>query len=156
MQILDRGPAVVALCYSRGVSQPVKLSDSLVLEARVAGEILERSIAGQVEFWARLGRSVDQLLDGQHLLALCRSNAALPLSDCLESVDSPEGRKRVTQFLRGQPFPQYEPHPTRRGLLVRIGADGSRTVGRFVNREFRASAANPKSKSRPIAKSRRP
>lgn len=138
------------------MSQPVKLSDSLVLEARVTGEILERSIASQVEFWARLGRSVDQLLDGQHVIALCRSNAARPLSECLESVDSPEGRKRVAEYLQSQPFPHYEPHPTRRGLLVRIGADGSRTLGRFVNREFRASSANSKSRSRPIAKSRRP
>ncbi len=136
------------------MSQPVKLSDSLVLEARIAGEILERSIAGKVEFWARLGRSVDQLLDGQHVLALCRSNATHPLSECLESADSPEGRQRVAEFLQGQPFPHYEPHPTRRGLLVCIGADGSRTVGRFVNRQFRPGSANPK-KARPIAKSKR-
>jgi hypothetical protein len=47
-----------------GVSQPVKLSGSLVLDARLAGETVERSIAGQVEFWARLGRSVE-LFDAQ-------------------------------------------------------------------------------------------
>ena len=46
----------VALCYPQAMSQPVKLSDSLVLDARLAGEAVERSIAGQVEFWARLGR----------------------------------------------------------------------------------------------------
>jgi hypothetical protein len=138
------------------VSQPVKLSDSLVLEARITGEILERSIAGQVEFWARLGRSVDQLLDGQHVLALCRSNAARPLSECLESVDSPEGRQRLAEFLQGRPFPHYEPHPTRRGLLVRVSANGSRTLGRFVNRQFRPSSTNPESKARPIAKPKRP
>jgi hypothetical protein len=38
------------------MSQPVKLSDALVLDARLAGEVQERSIAGQVEFWAKLGR----------------------------------------------------------------------------------------------------
>ncbi len=38
-----------------GMSQPVKLTDALVLDARIAGEVVERSIAGQVEFWARLG-----------------------------------------------------------------------------------------------------
>ncbi|PIX46733.1 MAG: hypothetical protein COZ06_16555 [Armatimonadetes bacterium CG_4_10_14_3_um_filter_66_18] len=31
------------------MSQPVKLSDTLVLDARVAGEAFQRSIAGQVE-----------------------------------------------------------------------------------------------------------
>ena len=119
------------------MSQPVKLSNALVLDARLAGEILERSIAGQVEFWARLGRSVERLLDGQQVLVLCRNANARPLSACLESVDSPEGRQRVAEFLQGQPFPHYQPHPDRPGMLVRIDAEGRRTVGRFVNRQFR-------------------
>ena len=115
----------------------MKLSNALVLDARLAGEILERSIAGQVEFWARLGQSVEHLLEGQQVLALCRNANARPLSACLESVDSPEGRQRVAEFLQGQPFPHYQPHPDRPGILVRIDADGRRTVGRFVNRQFR-------------------
>ena len=41
-----------------GMSQPVKLSDALVLDAHIAGEAFERSLTGQVEFWARLGRAV--------------------------------------------------------------------------------------------------
>jgi hypothetical protein len=126
------------------MSQPVKLSDSLVLEARLAGKIVERSIAGQVEFWARLGRSVELLLEGRQVLALCRSGAARPLSACLESVDSPEGRQRVADFLDSQPFPHYEPHPDRPGMLVRIDADGRKTVGRFVNRQFRPVKARAK------------
>ena len=119
------------------MSQPVKLSDSLVLEARLAGATLERSIAGQVEFWARLGKSVELLLQGEQVLALCRQATARPLSECLDAVDSPAGRQRVADFLRSQPFPHYEPNPDRPGMLVRIDADGQRTVGRFVNRQFR-------------------
>ncbi len=38
----------------------MKLSDALVLDARIAGEVLERSIAGQVEYWAKLGRAVER------------------------------------------------------------------------------------------------
>lgn len=128
------------------MSQPVKLSDSLVLDARLVGETLERSIAGQVEFWARLGRSVELLLEGQQALALCRQAAARPLSACLESVDSPEGRQRVAAFLESRPFPHYQPHPDRPGLLVRIDANGSRTVGRFVKRQFQP--VNEKTKRR--------
>jgi len=126
----------VAICYPGAMSQPVKLSDSLVLDARVAGAVVERSIAGQVEFWARLGRSVELLLEGRQVLALCRAGPARPLSACLESVDSPEGRRRVADFLESRPFPHYQPHPDRPGLLVRIDANGSRTVGRFVKRQF--------------------
>ena len=118
------------------MSQPVKLSDGLVLDARLAGEAVERSIAGQVEFWARLGKSVDLLLEGRQAITLCRHAAAQPLSQLIESVDSPAGRKRVAAYLEKQPFPHYEPHPQRKGWLVRIDEDGRRTVGRFVNREF--------------------
>lgn len=128
------------------MSQPVKLSDGLVLDARLAGEIVERSIAGQVEFWARLGRSVDLLLEGRQALALCRAAAARPLSECLDTVDSAEGRARVAAYLNSQPFPHYEAHPNRPGLLVRIAEDGHRTVGRFVNREFHPLGAKARRK----------
>jgi hypothetical protein len=125
------------------VSQPVKLSDALVLDARLAGETFERSIAGQVEFWARLGRAVEPLLQGAQALTLCRNAAARPLSACLASVDSPEGRRRVTEFLQTQPYPHYEPAPGSPGLLVRIEANGERTMGRFVNRQFQAVKTKP-------------
>lgn len=120
------------------MSQPVKLSDALVLDARLAGEAFERSITGQVEFWARLGRAIDPLLQGTQVLALCRNAAVRPLAKCLDEVDSPTGRQRVTEYLHAQPFPHYEPAPDVPGYLVRIEADGKRTVGRFVKREFRA------------------
>jgi hypothetical protein len=118
------------------MSQPVKLSDALVLDARLAGEAFERSLTGQVEFWARLGRAIEPLLQGTQVLALCRHAAIRPLSECLDEVDSPAGRQRVAEFLHTQPFPHYEPAPDAPGYLVRIEADGKRTVGRFVNRQF--------------------
>lgn len=126
------------------MSQPVKLSDSLVLDARIAAKVVERSIAGQVEYWAKLGRAVEQLIQGPQAMALCRNAAARPLSACLESVDSAAGRQRVAEFLQSQPFPHYEPHPDEPGLLVRIEESGRRTVGRFVNRQFQPVRAKTK------------
>lgn len=131
------------------MSQPVKLSDALVLDARLAGETVERSIAGQVEFWARLGRSIELLLEGEHVLKLCRNAAVRPLSSCLESVDSPEGRQRVAAYLENRPFPHYHPHPDKPGLLVRISADGSRTIGRFVKRKFKPVRSFNRSTAKP-------
>jgi hypothetical protein len=125
------------------MSQPVKLSDALVLDARLAGEALERSIAGQVEYWARLGRAIEPLLQGTQAMALSRAAAARPLAACLESVDSAEGRLRVAEFLQTQPFPHYQPADDAPGLLVRIEADGQRTVGRFINRHFQAVKSKP-------------
>jgi hypothetical protein len=125
------------------MSQPVKLSDALVLDARLAGAALERSIAGQVEFWARLGRAIEPLLEGAQALALAQSAATRPLSACLESVDTAAGRRRVADFLQTQPFPHYEAAGDGSGLLVRIEADGTRTVGRFVRRQFKPAKPRP-------------
>lgn len=118
------------------MSQPVKLSNALVLDARLAGEATERSIAGQVEFWAKLGRAVEPLLLGDRALALCRSGAAQSLSALVVGVDSPAGRARTAAYLKTVPFPHYAPAPGQPGLLVRTEADGTRTTGRFVNRAF--------------------
>ena len=119
------------------MSQPVKVSDTLILDARLMGEVAERSIAGQIEFWARLGRAIEPLLRGDKALALRRAGDAKSLSDCLRSVDSPEGRQRVAEHLKTRPYPHYEPADSP-GLLVKIESSGKRTIGRFINREFQA------------------
>lgn len=125
------------------MSQPVKLSDTLVLDARLTGEVAQRSIAGQIEFWAKLGRAVEPLLQGIQVMALSRAGAAKPVSACLATVDSPAGRRRVVDHLQSLPFPHYEAAATP-GLLVRISADGQRTLGRFVNRQFQARKGTTK------------
>ncbi len=121
------------------MGQPVKLSDSLVLDARIVGEATERSIAGQIEFWANLGRSVESVLRTADLLRLKQRRAAEPLSACLRSVDSAAGHARVKAQLEDRPYPHFEPSD-RPGYLVKIDADGTRTVGRFVKRQFRPAS----------------
>ncbi|MBI2900565.1 MAG: hypothetical protein HYY17_10290 [Planctomycetes bacterium] len=74
------------------MGQPVNLSSPLVLDARMAGEPARRSIAGQIEFWAQLGRSIEPLLDGMQVLALQKSGKVLSMAACLRSADSPAGR----------------------------------------------------------------
>jgi hypothetical protein len=140
---------LVAFCYRIGMSQPVKVSDALLLDARVAGEAVERSIAGQIEFWAKIGRALEPLLRGDHVLALCRYGDVKPLSARLTSVDSPAGRKRVLEHLKTRPYPHYEAADSP-GLLVRIEADGARTVGRFVNRQFQPVKVPSKKKVKPV------
>jgi ParD-like antitoxin of type II bacterial toxin-antitoxin system len=119
------------------MSQPVRVSDTLALDARLTGEAADRSIAGQIEFWARLGRAIEPLLRGDQALALCRAGDSRPLSECLRSVDSTQGRRRVAEHLKTQPYPHYEPADSP-GLLIKIDSDGKRTLGRFVNRRFQA------------------
>ena len=131
------------------MSQPVKVSDALLLDARVAGGAVERSIAGQIEFWAKIGRALEPLLRGDRVLALCRAGNVKPLSACLESVDSPAGRQRVVEHLKTRPYPYYEAAAGSPGLLVRTEADGKRTMGRFVNRQFQPVKLSAKKKTKP-------
>ena len=118
------------------MGQPVKIADDLMLDARLAAKLGSRSINGQIEYWAHLGEALEPLLQGTQVLALLKAGAAKPLSDCLESVDSGRGRRRVIDHLKSRPFPHYEAAPKRPGMLVRIEENGTRTVGRFINRRF--------------------
>lgn len=127
----------VAKCYSAYMSQPVKLSDELVLDARLTSEVAERSIAGQIEFWAQLGRAIEPLLEGSRALALRRAGATVPLSHCFAVMDTAEGRQRLAEYLASTPYPHYEAIADKEGFFLRIEADGTRTAGRFRGREFR-------------------
>lgn len=118
------------------MGQPVKLSDDLVLDARLSGEASERSIAGQVEHWARLGRAVEAVLRTGEMLALKRRGEVQPLSAALSLPGTAKGRERLGAHLEQRPFPHFEAAPDRPGLLVKIDEDGTRTMGRFVNRVF--------------------
>ena len=69
------------------------------------------------------------------MLALKKRGAAHSLSECLQQVDSPAGRRRLEETLSQKPFPRYEPVPGGNGL-IRVDEDGTRTAGRFVNRRF--------------------
>ena len=89
------------------MSQPVKLSDELVLDARLTGEVAERSIAGQIEFWAQLGRSLEPLLRGDRVFALRRAGAARLLSEAITEVDTEDGRERVRAYLKTRPYPHF-------------------------------------------------
>jgi hypothetical protein len=118
------------------MGQPVKLSDELVCDARITAELSERSIAGQIEFWAQIGRSLEPLLRGDRALALKRAAAERPLSQAIASVDSDCGRQRVKDYLQSRVYPHFEAVADQPGLLRRIEKDGTETIGRFVNRVF--------------------
>ncbi len=121
------------------MSQPIDLSDELVHEAQASAGPAHRSVAGQIEFWAQLGRAIAPLLERNLALDANQAGAARPLSECLAAVDSEEGRRRVRAYLKSRPYPHFEPVAGAAGLLVRIDEDGTRTLGRFAGGEFQAT-----------------
>jgi hypothetical protein len=118
------------------MGQPVKLSDQLVDEARVVVPFSQRSIAGQIEFWAGLGKSIEPLLRGDRALSLLMSGGERPLSELLAQVETTKGRKRLETVLNQRPYPHYRPVSKNPELICRIEEDGNETIGRFVGREF--------------------
>ena len=118
------------------MGQPVKLSDHLMLEARRVAEESQRSLAGQIEHWARLGRAIDAIMRPVTALQLKRRAPAPPVTARLKDIDTPAGRARVAAGLASEPFPHFEVAPGRPGFLVKIDEDGTRTLGRFAKRKF--------------------
>ena len=120
------------------MGQPVKLSDELVNDARAVVPFTQRSIAGQIEFWAGLGKSIEPLLRGDRALSLLMAGGDRLLSELLSEVGTAKGRKRLETTLNNRPYPHYKPVPGRPDLVSRIAEDGTETVGHFVGREFKA------------------
>jgi hypothetical protein len=118
------------------MSQPVKLSDALVLDARLAAKAQERSIAGQVEFWAKLGRALEPVLTGRQATELRQTGHVRPLSELVATVETAEGHARTQTYLATRPYPHYRQFPGQARVYIRTDADGAETIGRFVNRAF--------------------
>jgi hypothetical protein len=125
------------------MGMPVKLSDELVESAREEAATTDRSITGQIEHWAKIGRSVETVLRHQEVQALKRSplNARLTsgtrdaIQAVLERVVAEGGRRSLARSLQtGRTV--YQTDPAGSGLTERIDPDGSRTLGRFANRRF--------------------
>jgi hypothetical protein len=132
------------------MGQPVILSDALILDARIAAGAEQRSIAGQVEFWARLGRSIEPMLDGPRVLKLMLEGEAKPLSELLNSMETPEGKARAKAYLKSLPFPHFEQYSTSPMLYIKIDEDGTRSVGSFVDSQWIVS--EPETRSLPSIK----
>ena len=111
------------------MGQPVKLSNELVDDARAIVRFSRRSIAGQIEFWAGLGKSIEPLLRGDQALSLQMAGGERPLSQLLSDVETTEGRMRLEATLSKR-VPEYP------DIVCRVEEDGSETLGRFVGRVF--------------------
>ena len=115
---------------------PIKISEDLALAARTEAETFERSIASQVEHWARIGRAVERVLGHDQVAALKRQVGTRELADAMQKATSEAGQRRAVEHVQKLGGPRYTIDPERRGGIVRIDADGCRTRGRFVRRKF--------------------
>ena len=118
------------------MSQPVRLSNEIMADARLASDVLDRSIAGQIEHWARLGQSLEKHLNLVQILALKSSGKTRSLKELVEAVGTVEGDQRLQQHLDGLQFPHYSADPNSPGVFIRTLAGGEKSRGKFVKRQF--------------------
>lgn len=135
------------------MGMPVKLSDELVREARDEARIVNRSITGQIEHWASLGKAVEMMLKMPDIRALkhrqfpedessTASDIRSRVLDAIHRVVSTSDRKAVKRRIAAAGGPIYESDPDHPGRIVRIAPDGTRTPGRFKGRSFIPVASN--------------
>ena len=119
------------------MSQPVKVSDELIRDARLTAEIAERSECRSDRVLGTARPSDRTVARGLPSTRPPAGRAAVPLSECLASVGvAATRRRRVVEYLELRPFPHYQPVPGSPGWWSALLAMAQRTVGRFVGREF--------------------
>ncbi|HRP04935.1 MAG TPA: hypothetical protein PLV87_08495 [Opitutaceae bacterium] len=116
---------------------PVKLSGELVEEARSSARLFHRSLTGQIEHWAAIGRAVEAQLPGDTLTRLMeRVGGTMKIGQVADAAQRQQVMTVLVEFLgqttgdvawlreisaRGVPL-----YGTEAGNLVRLNPDGSR------------------------------
>lgn len=124
----------------------IKISTELAEEARAAAADADRSLTGQIEHWARIGKSIEPRLSSAAVAALKRSGGELSaLEDAEERArvlailaslqDTP--RDEVAAHLRLREKVFFEPDADHPDGLVKINPDGSRVPGFLEGHVFR-------------------
>ncbi len=90
---------------------------------------LTSDFAGQVRRLAPETENWQQLLQ--------RIKIPESVGDCLAAIQTETGATRLHEHLTQLPFPHFEVSPDDPNILIRISQDGTRTIGRFVDREFK-------------------
>lgn len=123
----------------------IKVSAELAATARAEAAQTDRSLTGQIEHWAKLGRALEAQLSVPIINALKSSEGQLDRltdSSLRQQVRAAfatfhqrsAAEKRALIGLNQQT--RFEPDPTREGYFIRITPDGHRTPGRMQGRTF--------------------
>jgi hypothetical protein len=126
----------------------VKLSDENVIrDIKHEAEIADRSMAGQIEHWVKIGQAVEALLGTaevkvlkENLQTIIRQASAEGvkakiISSINQLMISPN-RESVRARILAHGGPVFQADPSRPGRVVRILPDGTRTTGRIKEGAF--------------------
>lgn len=127
-------------------ASPIRLQQDLMDNAKVEGELFNRSTAEQVEYWAGIGRRLSSVVESDTLLSISAGLATvhvepvqtLPIEP--ESVFTNLEQQRengvLTEMIKHGGQPRYQASAQQPGHLERIESDGKVVLGRFNNGVF--------------------
>jgi hypothetical protein len=137
-----------------GRQMVVKLSDQGVIrDVRSEARVSDRSMAGQVEHWVKLGRVVEAILGNEEVKVLkenlpfflkqvsAQSVESKIVSTLTQIMLSPD-REAVKAKILAPGVPVYEADPAHAGKVIRIMPDGTRASGRVKDGLFTPSSAH--------------
>lgn len=124
----------------------IKVSDALAEEARSAAADADRSLTGQVEHWARLGKAVEPLFSVSTIALLKKHYGGVPNPE-QEQLAIKQTLAALVEFQKNPPYekmremifadgPVYEADPNDPAGVVQVLKDGTKISGRLVNRTF--------------------
>ena len=134
----------------------VKFSDADVIrDVRHESTVSDRSMAGQIEHWMKIGRAVEAILGATEVNILKESlKELIGRRDSVETVKAritlvldrmmfSKDRESVKARIKSHGGPVFEVDPTHAGRVVRIMPDGTRSTGRVKDGVFMPAAEKP-------------
>jgi hypothetical protein len=128
------------------MANPLRLNPELVAAAERASLLQKRSVPKQIEFWATLGKAVENVMDYSDIFAVLQglkkiriepvTTVASDPRDVFEDLEKSRAGGRLPANVT-QAVTYYEASRTRPGLLDQVNtATGERRTGQFRGGQF--------------------
>ena len=124
---------------------PIRLDDGIISLATASASLEKRSVPKQIEYWAEIGRRIEQHVDRKGILALIQglaevdvrpvNSAPVDIDDVFGQLNADRTSGKLSEAVTQASF-VYEASEAHPGFLDRIGKDGQRTTGYFQNGDF--------------------
>jgi len=129
-------------------ANPLRLNQELVSAAERAGMVQKRSVPKQIEFWATLGKAVENVLDYSDIFAILQGLKKINVEpvdpvgvapeDVFAALEKQRDDGNLSEHVTKATI-YYEASRSHPGLLDQVNsATGERKTGQFTNGEFKA------------------
>lgn len=130
------------------MANPVRLNPDLIAAAERASLVQKRSVPKQIEFWATIGKAIENVIEYSDIFAILQglkkitvepvSPAAAQPDDVFADLEARRaGGELAQEVTEAEIF--YEASRSHAGMLDQVNAlTGERCTGRFHNGEFEA------------------